>query len=273
MDESALILSREQFISQAAQKADEVYDKYREQHPGQRCVGITRAGKPCERFAIVGSNLCQHHGGRLDKSMTLEGERPPKVRKRKINITGRLNEIRNLIGEDAQNILDSTEEIEILTARFQMLLEQSADLPQMSKKVMDEYDKWVDIRQSGNKVRFAEQTSRLGAAIESCRPGVGAMGEFYLLTEQLRRYKETEIKRRIAMRQMLDAGDAAKLIEGTKSAFEAALAEIDDVELRKQCKRAFVKQYRNIFGVDAPVVKPEPTSEQMRIGANPVSGI
>jgi hypothetical protein len=196
----------------------------------------------------------------------------PRKRKRKINITGRLEEIRKIIGEDAQNILDSTEEIEILTARFQMLLEQSADLPQMSKKVIEEYDKWVDIRQSGNKVRFAEQTSRLGAAIESCRPGVGAMSEFYVLTEQLRRYKETEIKRRIAMRQMLDAGDAAKLIEGTKSAFEAALAQIDDIELRRTCKRAFVKQYRAIFGVDAPV-KPEPSTEQMRIGANPVSGI
>jgi hypothetical protein len=273
MDENAntaVLISKDQFLERATRQAERDYVKYRDEHPGTRCVGFTNEGKPCERFALKDSNLCQFHGGRIDKSLLVSSDqlqqfKPPK--KRKINVAGRLNEIRNLISEDQQNILDSTEEIEILTARFQFLLEMSENLPQLSQTVIDEYDKWVDLRQSGNKVRFAEQTARLSKAIEDCRPGVSALKEFYVLTEQLRRFKETEIRRRIAMRQMLDAGDAAKLIDTMKLCVEAALAEIEDMELRKKVRRAFANQWRTSF----TITPKEPTKEQMRYDPNPMA--
>lgn len=241
-------LSREEYLT----RREEDYVKQREAHPAVRCVGYTQEGKPCEKFAIVGSNLCQYHGGLIDKKQLVGPEvagqfKIPK--RRKINITGRINEIRNIITEDAQNILDSTEEIEILTARFQYLLEASEHLPMLSQNVLNEYDKWTTIRASSNKARFAEQTARLQDAIEACRPGIQAQHEFYILTEQLRRFKETEMKRRIAMRQMMDAGDAGKLFEAVKQSIEAALAEIDDVDLRKRVKRAFRDNFRKHFFV------------------------
>lgn len=243
-------ITREQFITHRINEAEADYVKLREDRPAVRCVGYTQEGKPCEKFAIVGSNLCQYHGGYVDKSQLVGPEvsgqfKIPK--RRKINIAGRLNEIRNIITEDAQNVLDSTEEIEILTARFQYLLEVSENLPVLSQKVIEEYDKWTSVRASGNKVRFAEQTARLQDAIEACRPGIQAKNEFYILTEQLRRFKETEMKRRIAMRQMMDAGDAAKLFEAVKQSIEAALAEIDDVDLRKKVKRTFRNNFRKHF--------------------------
>jgi hypothetical protein len=196
-----------------AQRTDERYDN---QASGERCVSVNQRGEPCEKFAISGTNLCQWHGGRIDKRQFVsESElaewKPPK--KRKINIGGRINEIRKIVGEDQQNLLDSTEEIEILTARFQLLLEQAEELPVLSKKVFEEYDKWKEVRKSANKARFAEQTARLENAIETCRGGVFASGDFIQTADQLRRFKETEMKRRIAMRQMMDAGDAANLMD------------------------------------------------------------
>lgn len=265
-EQNPFALSKEEFIRRQTEQAEQRYDKYRERRPAVQCVGYTNTGKRCEAFAIAGTNLCDKHGGNVQKHGHAELVVLPPQKKRKINIAGRINEIRNLISEDQQNILDSTEEIEVLTARFQYLLEVSEDLPQMSKKVIEEYDKWVDVRQSGNKVRFAEQTSRLSKAIEDCRPGVLALGEFYTLAETLRRFKETEMKRRIAMRQMLDAGDAAKLIDTMKQCFEICLLEIDDVLLRKSVKRAFSKAWRTSFTI---TVK-EPTRRDLDDKPNPM---
>lgn len=250
-------------LGAVAPRADERYDNTIK---GQRCVGVNKAGGPCEKFAITGSNLCQWHGGRIDKGQfvsekQLAGWRPPK--RKKINIGGRINEIRKIVGEDQQNLLDSTEEIEILTARFQLLLEQAEDLPVLSRKVFEEYDKWKEVRKSANKARFAEQTARLETAIEQCRLGVFSSHEFIQTADQLRRFKDTEIKRRIAMRQMMDAGDAANLMDGMKLSVEALLSQIDDLELKRRCRLAFSRQWKKSFAVNTPK---EPTSESMHVG-------
>lgn len=178
-----------------------------------------------------------------------------------------MGEIREIITEDVQNILDSTEEIEVLTSRFQFLLESMDGLPILSQKVMDEYDKWQEVKKSGNKMRFAEQTSRLERSIEACRAGAAATQEFYVATEQLRRMKETEMKRRVSMRQMMDAGDATKLVDATKSCVEAGLATIADPEIKRAFKKAFMANYRKIFMMPA-----EPNNRDLQSTPDPVRG-
>jgi len=261
-------LTKEEFIARAADR----YDQYREEHPLVRCVGITKTGKPCEKYAEAGSNLCQWHGGTLDKSQRVAkaelGILPtPKVRR--IAITGRMGEILNSITENRENILDATEEIEALMARFQFLMELNADIPHLSKKVLDDYDKWLEIRKGGNSARFAEQTAKLSASIEACRVPLGAGSELYVAAENLRRARETEIRRRTIMRQMMDAGDGAKLIEAMKTCVSAGLATLPTKELQQDFKRAFTAHYRKLFMVPA---EPKPSGASHRADSDPVRG-
>jgi len=245
-------ITREEFVAKAAAE----YDKYREQYPAVRCVGVTREGKPCEKYAEVGSNLCQWHGGKLDKSQRVpSSELVPASKPRRIAISGRMGEI--------------LKEIEALMARFQFLMELNADIPHLSKKLLDEYDKWLEVRKGGNSARFAEQTARLSTAIEACRVPLGAGSELYVAAENLRRARETEIRRRTIMRQMMDAGDGAKLIEAMKTCVGAGLATLPTKELQQDFKKAFTAHYRKLFMVPA---EPKPSGAAHRADSDPVRG-
>ena len=235
-------ISKEDYLALAAKR----YEKMRAEHPAQRCVGITSAGKQCKRWAIRGTNLCDDHGGSIDKRQLapISAEKP---KRKKFKLSGRLEQIRNAISEDAQNILDSTEEIEVLSARLQWLLDDATEFPLLSKEVFRAYDTWVEAKRGGNAVRFAEQTARLQAALEDARRGSAAMQELYVNVEALRRMKETEMKRRIAMRQMMDAGDAARLAEACMNAVERGLQKVESPEERRAFKKAFVAGMRDAF--------------------------
>jgi hypothetical protein len=262
MEQHPLSVSRDEFVARAGQE----YDKLRERFPAQRCVSVTREGKPCQAFAVNGTTLCEAHGGRMEKN-AIRSDAPVVVgpKRPKLKLTGRMDEIREVIKENSANILDSTEEIEVLTARFQFLLEQSENLPILSDKALQQFDLWLNAKASGNKQRFAEATNRLERALENCRAGISATHELYVLTEQLRRFKETEIKRRIAMRQMMDASDVTKLIDAMKLCVNAGLAAIP-AEYHKPFKEAFAKHYRQIF-----MMPKEPTTHNNARtgGANP----
>jgi hypothetical protein len=178
-----------------------------------------------------------------------------------------MGEILAVIEENRGNILDASDEIEVLMARFQFLAELSAELPHLSRNVIGEYDKWLEIRKGGNAARFAEQTAKLGNAIEACRTPLSASNELYVAAENLRRARETEIKRRTIMRQMMDAGDGSKLIEAMQTCVEAGLATLDDQEQRVRFKKAFVAHYRQLFMLPQGV-----STKNNRTGQNPLRG-
>lgn len=259
--EHPLATSKEHFM----QKAEEEWEARRQNHPAIKCISKTRDGRDCLAYAVNGTTLCEAHGGLIERNKAPKSEIEafePKKRT-KFKLTGRMDEIREIVKQDSANILDSTEEIEVLTSRFQFLLEVSEGLPLLTSDFFTEFDKWQEIKKSGNKLRFAEQTARMEKAAEACRNGAAASKEMYVLTEQLRRFKETEIKRRISMRQMMDAHDVTKLIDAVKVCVDAGLSKVPNKDDQIAFKKEFSAHFKKIF-----MMPSEPTRSETRTGGN-----
>lgn len=233
----------------------------------RKCSAITAKGTQCGLWATPGYETCRHHGEhlkvyederrayRLAEKRAVEDFQMSMDIGKRYQLGTRLGEIRARQATDAQNILDATEEIELLTARIQLLLDESEEMPQLTKKVYAAFSAWREAKASRNPARFAEMSARLEHALEACEHGHIANEELYTALDHLRKFKAEETKRRIAMRQMMDAGDSDKFFKVFQDAVLEATTVISDHGELMEFKRILVTRIHAAF---APTPKPIP---------------
>lgn len=223
-----------------------------------RCSAMAKSGQRCRRFPKPGSDLCVWHaeGGpalpnpaayKTEIKQATEDYQMDIPLTKRYQVGGRLKEIRDRQNLESNNILEATEEIEVLIARFQLLLEEAEELPQLTRAVYAAFNNWREAKASRNPTRYAEMTARLEFALEKCEYGHIANEEMYTLLESIRKARDTEMKRRIAMRAVMDGSDADKFFRVFQDALSEALTYVSSVDEQVMVKQTVVRHIARAF--------------------------
>lgn len=149
--------------------------------------------------------------------------------------------------KDKAEILNATDEIALLLVRIQLMLDVQEQMPQVNDRVFRAYEEFLIARASGNVIKFQQAFGALDVAMQEAKEHVNTMRDFLPTIEALRRTRETEQKRRIAMRQMLTVEDARSFFRTVQGVVLECVALISDPVEQQAVKHHFSKRIEQLF--------------------------
>jgi hypothetical protein len=228
---------------------------YMANHPHSvRCLGITLSGAQCKLTALPGRQVCKWHGGKTTVlPLTPQQKNGHSISAHANNTHTRYKFASNLqnsyeamIGNRAE-LLDSTDEIALLMVRVQTILDIGSEQPVVSEEAFKAYSDFLAARAAGNVNDLQRAFGKLDVAMENARDTHNVMQEFIPVMEQLRKFRETEMKRRMAQRQMLSIEDARRFFHSIQTILLEALTMISNEEEQYRVKKHFADRIEQIF--------------------------
>lgn len=174
------------------------------------CGAKTRAGTPCQNYAMS-NGRCRMHGGKSLRGLAATDQRA-NLRHSKY-IPGRLLERYQTAAADSE-LLELRQEVALVDARLSDLL-QRVDTGESGKLWADVFSTWEDMKTAvaaKDKKKQQQAAAKLDALISRGASDYQAWSEIQIIIEQRRKLVESERKRLVDMQQYITSQQAMTLV-------------------------------------------------------------
>ena len=223
----------------------------------KQCIALRKVnGLQCSKWAIEGRDTCAFHGGMIDQGIAVatyktgeyvSSEAMQALEKRRYSLQGKLKTGYEQMLAEKTEMLNAADEIALLLARVQIIAGALEELPVVSGEVFRYYERFLQARASGNVTELQKAFGQLDVAMEEAKSTWRTTQELLPTLDVLRKTRETEMKRRMAMRQSLTIEDARKFFQTIQGIVLECTTFIADDEERRKVKLHFANRVRQAF--------------------------